>query len=95
MKPSRRNSYVFYVISGAVEVNISDNIFQIGRGGAFDVPRGNFYSISNLYDKESLLFFVQTTDTLSNQELKNAEGRLSTGSGSNTTARETPIVTAN
>jgi mannose-6-phosphate isomerase-like protein (cupin superfamily) len=95
MKPSRRNSYVFYVISGAVEVNISDNIFQIGRGGAFDVPRGNFYSIANLYDKDSLLFFVQTTDTLSNQELKNAEGRLSTGSGSNNAARETPIVTAN
>lgn len=69
MKPSKQNHYIFYVISGNVEVNVSDRIFKLGKGGSFEVPRGNFYSIKNLASNQSRLFFVQSTDTLTNQEL--------------------------
>lgn len=94
LKPSRQNAYVFYVISGAVEVNISDNVFQVGRGGSFEIPRGNFYSITNLHSNETRLFFVQTTDTLSNHELKSSE-RSQASSRSSSVHTVAPSVAAN
>lgn len=70
LKPSKQNSYIFYVISGRVEVNISDNVFTLRKGGSFEVPRGNFYSITNVHpDLNAKLFFVQATDTLVNQTM--------------------------
>ncbi|ODQ64518.1 hypothetical protein NADFUDRAFT_66618 [Nadsonia fulvescens var. elongata DSM 6958] len=73
MKGSRKNHYFFHVVKGAVEVNISDNIFHLKRGGSFEVSRGNYYSITNRSKGESQLFFVQTTDTLANAQLDRAE----------------------
>lgn len=63
-KPTLESDYFFYVISGAVEANVSENIFTVLRGGSFVVPKGNFYSIRNILPKESRLFFVQAKDTL-------------------------------
>jgi mannose-6-phosphate isomerase-like protein (cupin superfamily) len=69
LKPSKQNSYIFYVISGRVEVNVSDTIFTLRKGGSFEVPRGNYYSITNADpERDAKLFFVQATDTLENEK---------------------------
>lgn len=67
-KPSKQNHYFFFVTAGAVKVDISDVVFTVTKGGSFVVPRGNYYSITNILDKEAKMFFVQCTDTLSNKE---------------------------
>lgn len=72
MKPSKQNSYIFFVIKGRVEVNVSDATFTLRKGGSFEVPRGNYYSITNVHPGETSLFFTQSTDTLVNQELEAA-----------------------
>ncbi|KAF9932502.1 hypothetical protein FBU30_008075 [Linnemannia zychae] len=54
------SSMVFYVIKGLVQVNVHKSQFVLSTGGRFLVPRGNTYSIVNLSNKESTLFFVQT-----------------------------------
>ncbi|KAE9372219.1 hypothetical protein N431DRAFT_408303 [Stipitochalara longipes BDJ] len=58
-KNSRKMQMVFFVFSGRVQVNINDNEFRIGKGGMWQVPRGNFYSIVNDYDKPARIFFAQ------------------------------------
>lgn len=68
IKPSKQNHYFFFLTKGAVKVAISDVIFTVTKGGSFIVPRGNYYSITNILDKEARMFFVQCTDTLSNKE---------------------------
>lgn len=67
-KPSKQNHYFFFVTTGAVKVDISDVVFTVTKGGSFVVPRGNYYSITNLLDREARMFFVQCTDTLGNKE---------------------------
>lgn len=69
LKPSKQNSYIFYVISGKVQVNVSDTVFKLRKGGSFEVPRGNYYSITNIDgEQDARLFFVQATDTLDNEK---------------------------
>ncbi|RDW95236.1 hypothetical protein BP5796_00999 [Coleophoma crateriformis] len=58
-KNSRKMQMVFFVHYGRVQVSINDNIFRIGKGGMWQVPRGNFYSIHNDYDKPARIFFSQ------------------------------------
>ncbi|TVY82382.1 Inner kinetochore subunit [Lachnellula suecica] len=59
-KNSRKMQLVFFVHHGRVKVEINgDNIFRIGKGGMFQVPRGNPYSIENDYDQEARIFFAQ------------------------------------
>ncbi|KZT59926.1 hypothetical protein CALCODRAFT_493192 [Calocera cornea HHB12733] len=58
-KSSKENSYVFYVIQGAVKVQIYRTSFLISVGGMFLVPRGNVYSIENVAERETILFFSQ------------------------------------
>ncbi|PMD39037.1 hypothetical protein L207DRAFT_567366 [Hyaloscypha variabilis F] len=58
-KNSRKMQMVFFVFSGRVQVNVNDNEFRIGKGGMWQVPRGNFYSIVNDYDKPARIFFAQ------------------------------------
>lgn len=54
---------IFYILGGAVEVQVQDNIFTLTKGGSFTVPRGNGYSIKNVLKNKSKLFFVQAKDT--------------------------------
>lgn len=58
-KNSRRMQMAFFVFYGRVKVTINDNEFRIGKGGMFQVPRGNFYSIENDYEKPARIFFSQ------------------------------------
>lgn len=43
-KNSRRMQMVFFVFSGRVSVTVNDNAFRIGKGGMWQVPRGEFAS---------------------------------------------------
>ncbi|KAE8449685.1 hypothetical protein EG329_007460 [Mollisiaceae sp. DMI_Dod_QoI] len=58
-KNSRRMQMAFFVFYGRVKVTINDNEFRIGKGGMFQVPRGNFYSLENDYEKPARIFFAQ------------------------------------
>ncbi|ESZ96214.1 hypothetical protein SBOR_3372 [Sclerotinia borealis F-4128] len=58
-KNSRKMQMVFFVFYGRVEVEVNGTSFRIGKGGMWQVPRGNFYSITNDYDKPARIFFAQ------------------------------------
>ncbi|KAH8593249.1 Mif2/CENP-C like-domain-containing protein [Bisporella sp. PMI_857] len=61
-KSTRKMQMVFFVFYGRVEVRVNDTAFSIGKGGMWQVPRGNFYSIQNDTDKEARIFFAQGCD---------------------------------
>ncbi|PPR02203.1 hypothetical protein CVT24_011430 [Panaeolus cyanescens] len=54
------NTYVFYVIQGAVNFKIHNTSMVLATGGMFLVPRGNTYFIENISNRDVHLFFVQT-----------------------------------
>ncbi|KIW13621.1 hypothetical protein PV08_08812 [Exophiala spinifera] len=67
-KNSRKMHMSFYVIKGRVTVSVgpidgeetgSMNRFSIGKGGFWQVPRGNQYSIENELEKPARIFFSQ------------------------------------
>lgn len=41
-KNSRKMQMVFFVFYGRVQVTVNDNVFSIGKGGMWQVPRGQF-----------------------------------------------------
>jgi centromere protein C len=53
-KNSRRMQLVFFVFSGRVSVKVNDNAFRIGKGGMWQVPRGEFYLLLRLFISEIL-----------------------------------------
>ncbi|KAH7914014.1 Mif2/CENP-C like-domain-containing protein [Hygrophoropsis aurantiaca] len=72
MKPSKStkdNTYVFYVIEGAVSVVIHKTPFIITTGGMFLVPRGNTYHIQNISDRDAKIFFTQARQTPPDDEV--------------------------
>ncbi|KAI0009323.1 Mif2/CENP-C like-domain-containing protein [Xylariaceae sp. FL0662B] len=72
-KNTRKMQMVFFVHTGSVTVNVADTVFQIGKGGTWFVPRGNFYSIKNESDKTSRLFFAQGCEVLVQPEPQGEE----------------------
>ncbi|KFX98182.1 hypothetical protein O988_04479 [Pseudogymnoascus sp. VKM F-3808] len=59
-KHSRKMQMAFFVHKGRVTVAVGDNEpFRIGKGGMWQVPRGNVYSIENDTDKPARIFFSQ------------------------------------
>lgn len=68
-KPSKHNVMTFVILEGAVEATVHQTSFRLKRGSHFIVPRGNYYSIRNIANKVSRLFFTQATDTLENEEM--------------------------
>ncbi|KAG6811434.1 hypothetical protein H0H92_007395 [Tricholoma furcatifolium] len=63
-KNVKDNTYVFIVLEGAVEVLIHQTSYAVSAGGVFAVPRGNYYSIRNISEKEAKVFFTQTRKVL-------------------------------
>ncbi|KZF20708.1 hypothetical protein L228DRAFT_249500 [Xylona heveae TC161] len=59
MKNSRKMQMVFFVFHGHVQVKVANNVFGISKGGMWQVPRGNFYSIANLTTRPARIFFAQ------------------------------------
>ncbi|KAA6409955.1 MAG: RmlC-like cupin [Lasallia pustulata] len=64
LKNSRKMQMVFFVFYGRVMVKVGDTNFSIGKGGMWQVPRGNFYSIANPYEKLARIFFAQGCEVL-------------------------------
>ncbi|KFY89863.1 hypothetical protein V500_05427 [Pseudogymnoascus sp. VKM F-4518 (FW-2643)] len=59
-KNARKMQMAFFVHYGRVIVTVGDNDpFRIGKGGMWQVPRGNLYSIENDSDKTARIFFSQ------------------------------------
>ncbi|KIJ26429.1 hypothetical protein M422DRAFT_180332 [Sphaerobolus stellatus SS14] len=58
-KPTKDNTYIFYIIEGAVECKIHRTSFVLSTGGSFMVPRGNQYYIKNICERDVKLFFAQ------------------------------------
>ncbi|KAF2281479.1 uncharacterized protein EI97DRAFT_429505 [Westerdykella ornata] len=63
-KNSRRMHMVFHVTRGRVEVSVNEeNVFGVGKGGVWQVPRGNNYSIRNLAKGKTRVFFAQAYES--------------------------------
>ncbi|OCH93832.1 hypothetical protein OBBRIDRAFT_817567 [Obba rivulosa] len=58
-KSTKDNTFVFYVVEGAVSCKIHKETFVIATGGMLMVPRGNIYYIQNISDRDAKLFFAQ------------------------------------
>ncbi|TDL24984.1 hypothetical protein BD410DRAFT_813828 [Rickenella mellea] len=58
-KGTKDNTYVFYLIEGAITLKIHRSSFILSSGGMFLVPRGNTYYIENICNREAKLFFAQ------------------------------------
>ncbi|PCH37933.1 hypothetical protein WOLCODRAFT_161168 [Wolfiporia cocos MD-104 SS10] len=58
-KNTKDNTFVFYVIEGAVNCKVHRTNFLLATGGMFLVPRGNLYYIQNASDRDARLFFAQ------------------------------------
>ncbi|RDB22191.1 Centromere protein 3 [Hypsizygus marmoreus] len=58
-KSTKDNTYVFYVIEGAVNLKIHETSLVLATGAMFIVPRGNTYFIENISDRDAKLFFTQ------------------------------------
>lgn len=59
LRNSKRMHMVFFVHQGRVDVRVEDTEFSIGKGGLWQVPRGNMYSIQNPRAKPARIFFSQ------------------------------------
>ncbi|GEM09638.1 centromere protein C [Rhodotorula toruloides] len=79
LKPSRDNSYIFYVIEGSVSVLCHRVRFTIGPGGTFFIPRGNTYQIVATSNREVKMFFAQGRRVI---EYEDGSSRNDTKSGS-------------
>ncbi|KAH8106929.1 Mif2/CENP-C like-domain-containing protein [Cristinia sonorae] len=58
-KGTKDNTFIFYVIEGAVNFKVHRTSFVLTTGGMFLVPRGNMYFIQNISDRDAKLFFAQ------------------------------------
>ncbi|KAF9701190.1 hypothetical protein EKO04_000326 [Ascochyta lentis] len=67
-KNSRKMHMVFNVQSGAVEVKVHENEFTVHKGGIWQVPRGNTYSIKNVGSATARIFFAQARETFADEE---------------------------
>ncbi|KAF3941262.1 hypothetical protein ABW19_dt0210296 [Dactylella cylindrospora] len=59
LKSSGKMQLVFFILEGKVEAEVNELGFRIGKGGQFQVPRGNMYKISNPFGKTAKIFFAQ------------------------------------
>ncbi|KAL7414845.1 Mif2/CENP-C like-domain-containing protein [Mrakia frigida] len=67
-KPTKDNTYLFYVIEGAVTVKVHRTSFTMAPGGQFMVPRGNQYSLHTISHRPAKLFFAQARKMAADEE---------------------------
>ncbi|KAJ6626883.1 Mif2/CENP-C like-domain-containing protein [Mycena sp. CBHHK59/15] len=67
-KGTKDNTYIFFVIEGAVNLVVNETNAVIASGGMFMVPRGNTYFIENIADREAKLFFTQARKMRDDEE---------------------------
>ncbi|KAK6528635.1 hypothetical protein TWF694_003893 [Orbilia ellipsospora] len=59
LKSSGKMQLVFFMLEGKVEAEVNELGFRIGKGGQFQVPRGNMYKITNPFATTARIFFAQ------------------------------------
>ncbi|KAH8117000.1 Mif2/CENP-C like-domain-containing protein [Phellopilus nigrolimitatus] len=68
-KGTKDNTYVFYLIEGAVNLKIHRTSFVLATGAMFLIPRGNTYYIENIAQRPTRLFFAQARKVNAEEEL--------------------------
>ncbi|KAJ3552142.1 hypothetical protein NM688_g4308 [Phlebia brevispora] len=58
-KGTKDNTFIFYLIEGAVTFKVHRTSYILTTGSMFLVPRGNQYYIRNISDRDAKLFFAQ------------------------------------
>ncbi|KAF9261247.1 hypothetical protein L218DRAFT_870536 [Marasmius fiardii PR-910] len=61
-KATNDNTYVFYVVEGAVCAKIHETSYILCQGASFMVPRGNHYSIENISNRPAKIHFAQSRE---------------------------------
>ncbi|KAJ7029408.1 Mif2/CENP-C like-domain-containing protein [Mycena alexandri] len=72
-KPSKDNTFIFYVIEGAVNLKVCETSVIVASGGMFMIPRGNTYFIENIADRDAKLFFTQARKMREGEEDESAQ----------------------
>ncbi|KAI0306664.1 Mif2/CENP-C like-domain-containing protein [Multifurca ochricompacta] len=67
-KMTKDNTYVFYVIEGAVTFKVHESSYVLCSGGMILVPRGNTYYIENIAERDAKLFFAQARRVSAEEE---------------------------
>ncbi|KAH9981386.1 Mif2/CENP-C like-domain-containing protein [Lactifluus volemus] len=67
-KMTKDNTYVFYVIDGAVTFKVHESSYVLCAGGMILVPRGNTYYIENISERDAKLFFAQARRVSAEEE---------------------------
>ena len=60
VKSNHDTYFIFYVISGQVEVTLSRNTFVVTKGCSFEIPMGNYYQFINTGSSLAKMMFVQS-----------------------------------
>ncbi|KAF9077708.1 Mif2/CENP-C like-domain-containing protein [Rhodocollybia butyracea] len=58
-KTTKDNTYIFYVIEGAINLKVYEKSMILCTGAMFMIPRGNTYFIENIGERDAKLFFTQ------------------------------------
>ncbi|KAK0463561.1 Mif2/CENP-C like-domain-containing protein [Desarmillaria tabescens] len=66
-KRSKDNTYIFYIIEGAINLRIHETSMILCAGAMFMVPRGNAYFIENIAERDAKLFFSQAREDTSSE----------------------------
>ncbi|KAF9488492.1 hypothetical protein BDN71DRAFT_1403185 [Pleurotus eryngii] len=67
-KPTKDNTYMFYIIAGAINLRIHNSSLILATGAMFMVPRGNTYFIENISQRDVRLFFTQARKLIDDEE---------------------------
>ncbi|KAI0273529.1 Mif2/CENP-C like-domain-containing protein [Gloeopeniophorella convolvens] len=67
-KMTKDNTYVFFVIEGAVNFKVHESSYVLCTGGMILVPRGNTYYIENIAERDAKLFFAQARRVSAEEE---------------------------
>ncbi|KAJ6604173.1 Mif2/CENP-C like-domain-containing protein [Mycena vulgaris] len=67
-KGTKDNTYIFFVVEGAVNVVVNETSVVLASGGMFMVPRGNSYFIENIADRDAKIFFTQARKMRDDEE---------------------------
>ncbi|KAJ6531069.1 Mif2/CENP-C like-domain-containing protein [Mycena capillaripes] len=73
-KLSKDNTFIFFVIEGAVNLKVCETSLIVASGGMFMIPRGNTYFIENIADRDAKLFFTQARKMREGERDEDEEG---------------------
>ncbi|KAF5373880.1 hypothetical protein D9758_000637 [Tetrapyrgos nigripes] len=73
-KSTKDNTYIFYLIEGAINLRVHESSLLLCTGAMFMVPRGNQYYIENVGTRDAKLFFTQARKTDDDDQVEAPNG---------------------